>query len=217
MPSTDKISVWYWLSNVRVSFLGSAQQSVTESSQSNAPRSLCILWHCREFPRTAPGASGRGALLAQNVEQSELERRDQLGAIPADQGTVPAATTKAVSPLPGAASYRHAVKQLLKSVVREICTLRSVGAGGGRPPPATRWATSDGRPYRDSIDGLSSREPLFSSSDIPRVPYTGRSGHIRKHLPTSPHRSECPSQSGLFPDRITCQQLARCCRLRVSW
>jgi hypothetical protein len=31
------------------------------------------------------------------------------------------------------------VKQLPKSVVREIRTLRSVGAGGGRLPPATRW------------------------------------------------------------------------------
>src|SRR5664279_3623595 len=35
-----------------------------------------------------------------------------------------------------------AVNQLPKSVVREIRTPRSVGAGGGRPPPATRW---DGR------------------------------------------------------------------------
>ena len=33
-----------------------------------------------------------------------------------------------------------AVNQLPKSVVREIRTPRSVGAGGGRPPPATRWA-----------------------------------------------------------------------------
>src|ERR1035441_512657 len=32
-----------------------------------------------------------------------------------------------------------AVNQLPKSVVREIRTPRSVGAGGGRPPPATRW------------------------------------------------------------------------------
>jgi hypothetical protein len=31
------------------------------------------------------------------------------------------------------------VNQLPKSVVREIRTPRSVGAGGGRPPPATRW------------------------------------------------------------------------------
>src|ERR1700693_3844801 len=33
-----------------------------------------------------------------------------------------------------------AVNQLPKSVVREIRTPRSVGAGGGCPPPATRWA-----------------------------------------------------------------------------
>ena len=35
-------------------------------------------------------------------------------------------------------SRHRAVNQLLKSVVREIRTLRSVGAGGGRLPPATR-------------------------------------------------------------------------------
>jgi hypothetical protein len=39
------------------------------------------------------------------------------------------------------------VNQLPKSVVREIRTPRSVGAGGGRPPPATRWASSDRRLY----------------------------------------------------------------------
>src|SRR5450631_2080951 len=43
-----------------------------------------------------------------------------------------------------------AVNQLPKSVVREIRTPRSVGAGGGRPPPATRWAAGNGRPYRES-------------------------------------------------------------------
>ena len=36
-----------------------------------------------------------------------------------------------------------AVNQLPKSVVREIRTPRSVGAGGGRPPPATRWACDE--------------------------------------------------------------------------
>ena len=30
----------------------------------------------------------------------------------------------------------------LKSVVREIRTLRSEGAGVGRPPPATQWRRS---------------------------------------------------------------------------
>jgi hypothetical protein len=42
-----------------------------------------------------------------------------------------------------------AVNQLPKSVVREIRTPRSVGVGGERPPPATRWAAGNGRPYRD--------------------------------------------------------------------
>ena len=41
------------------------------------------------------------------------------------------------------------MNQLPKSVVREIRTPRSVGAGGGRPPPATRWALSNERPYRE--------------------------------------------------------------------
>src|ERR1700730_5191288 len=39
-----------------------------------------------------------------------------------------------------------AVNQLPKSVVRETRTPRSVGAGGGRPPPATRWAGTRGLP-----------------------------------------------------------------------
>ena len=39
-----------------------------------------------------------------------------------------------------------AANQLPKSVVREIRTPRSVGAGGGRPPPATRWARRNSRP-----------------------------------------------------------------------
>src|SRR5258708_7132587 len=42
-----------------------------------------------------------------------------------------------------------AVNQLPKSVVREIRTPRSVAAGGGQPPPATRWARRNPRPYRD--------------------------------------------------------------------
>jgi hypothetical protein len=50
-----------------------------------------------------------------------------------------------------------AVNQLPKSVVREIRTPRSVGAGGGRPPPATRWASRNPRPYRDH------RAPIYTS------------------------------------------------------
>jgi hypothetical protein len=59
------------------------------------------------------GPSGRGALLAQNVEQSELRRRDAVGAIPANQRTVPSARPKLYLP------YRELqaiaiLKQLLK-------------------------------------------------------------------------------------------------------
>ena len=43
-----------------------------------------------------------------------------------------------------------AVNQLPKSVVREIRTPRSVGAGGGQLPPATRGARGNSRPYRES-------------------------------------------------------------------
>src|ERR1017187_7320449 len=38
-----------------------------------------------------------------------------------------------------------AANQLPKSVVREIRTPRSVGTGGGRPPPVTRWLYSSRR------------------------------------------------------------------------
>ena len=102
-----------------------------EPSQSDAPWSLCILRRCRKSSGTAAGPSCRGALLAQNAEQSELAWQDPLGAIPADQGTVPAASTKAALLLPRVAGYRHTVNQPLTSPVRETCTLGSVGAGDG--------------------------------------------------------------------------------------
>ena len=46
------------------------------------------------------------------------------------------------------------MNQLLKSPVREICTLGSVGAGGGRLLPATQWAARESRPYRDQNAAL---------------------------------------------------------------
>ncbi len=55
--------------------------------QSNASRTLCVLRHCREHPVIAKGPSCCGAVLAQNAEQPELERRDLVEEIPADQGT----------------------------------------------------------------------------------------------------------------------------------
>jgi len=57
-----------------------------------------------------------------------------------------------------------AVNQLPKSVVREIRTPRSVGAGGGQLPPATRWARGNSRPYRES-----SRRPSRSRRSAMRA------------------------------------------------
>jgi hypothetical protein len=48
-----------------------------------------------------------------------------------DQAMIPNTANKVVSSLPEAASYLGAVKQFLKSVVREIRTLHCVGIGGG--------------------------------------------------------------------------------------
>src|SRR5229473_3973157 len=58
-----------------------------------------------------------------------------------------------------------AVNQLPKSVVREIRTPRSVGAGGGRPPPATRWAGRNPRPYRDHGTTPPTADPDFRISN----------------------------------------------------
>jgi hypothetical protein len=63
-----------------------------------------------------------------NLESSELAWHGPVEAISADQGTVPAASAKAALLLPIAVGYRHTVNQPLKSPVREICTLGSVGA-----------------------------------------------------------------------------------------
>ena len=122
--------------------------------QSNAPQPLCVLRHCREHPRIATGPSGHRALLAHHAHQSELAGSGLVEAIPTDQGAVSISATKAVSPLLGVASYRRAVKHLLTSVVREICTLRSVGAGEratalGHPVGDQRWSFLP-RPHRHS-------------------------------------------------------------------
>src|SRR5712671_191449 len=62
-----------------------------------------------------------------------------LGEVPPDQSKHTVTEAKAASPLPGVAGSCSAVNQLSKSVVRQIRMLRSVGAGGGQLPPATRW------------------------------------------------------------------------------
>ena len=62
-----------------------------------------------------------------------------------------------------------AVNQLPKSVVREIRTPRSVGAGGGRPPPATRWARRNPRPYRDPSQHDWLPQPSQRRSEILKI------------------------------------------------
>ena len=65
-----------------------------------------------------------------------LSSRSRKGHIPWDvfhqiKARYPVAATTLTSPASGAASTRGAVNQFPKSVVREIRTLRCVGAGGG--------------------------------------------------------------------------------------
>jgi hypothetical protein len=51
--------------------------------------------------------------------QPELEGCHSLDGVSADQDAISVVATKALSPIPGVASYRDAVNQLPKSVVRE--------------------------------------------------------------------------------------------------
>ena len=100
-----------------------------------------------------------------NAEQPELERQGLVEAIPADQSTVPTVATQAVSPLWGFASSSSAVNQLLKSVVRKICTLRSVGAGAG-DRSGHPVVMSDHGPYSDLVIQSSS----LQGTPVPAVP-----------------------------------------------
>jgi hypothetical protein len=88
-------------------------------------------------------------------EQRELERAELPGAIPANPATASAAATKAVPLFRGVASDPRAVKQLLTSVVREVLTLRSVGAG--------QRATAPGHPVGTGVERFAAH--LFT---IPR-------------------------------------------------
>jgi hypothetical protein len=79
-----------------------------------------------------------------------------------------------------------AVNQLPKSVVREIRTPRSVGAGGGQLPPATRWARGNSRPYRESVPASTAR-PLYPQEQTS----SGRPGRSENlHTTGRMHRSE---------------------------
>jgi hypothetical protein len=128
-----------------------ANPGASSAPQPNASRSLCVLRHCRELPGTAASPSGRGVLLAQNAEQPKLDGHDLVEVLSSDTGADSASATKAVSPVCGATSYRHVVNHSLTSAVREIRTLRSVGAGAG-DRSGHPVALGNRRPYRDRTD-----------------------------------------------------------------
>src|ERR1700681_4165077 len=67
-----------------------------------------------------------------------------------------------------------AVNQLPKSVVREIRTPRSVGAGGGRPPPATRWMwkRSDGGTIEAPPDERGGNRYVLPNATAPHLDST---------------------------------------------
>ena len=68
----------------------------------------------------------------QRETRPSMQREDQPSmATKLEQIAVKVAATQTASPISGAAGTRGAVNQLPKSVVREICTPRSVGTGGG--------------------------------------------------------------------------------------
>ena len=92
---------------------------------------LCVLRGGGELPRPAAHRPRRRALLAQAAQQPESQGAHPLGRLSPDTGEAPVTATTFTSPASGAASTRCAVNQFAKSGVREIRTLRSVGAGGG--------------------------------------------------------------------------------------
>ena len=86
----------------------------------------------------AEGISGRGALLATLAGQPQSCGSDHMGSVQSNQAAVSVTATKAISSVPGVEGYCGAMNQVSKSVVWAIRTLRSVGAGDGQPPLATR-------------------------------------------------------------------------------
>src|SRR5450830_1877438 len=84
-----------------------------------------------------------------------------------------------------------AVNQLPKSVVREIRTPRSVGAGGGRPPPATRWARGNSRPYREPGPDADIRLDNVRHPSVPPPHRLARTGRLRGPILTTTGPRRC--------------------------
>ncbi|SRR6266851_512911 len=121
-----------------------ADSGAGKPPQSSAPRSLCVLRHCRELLGTAAGPSGRGALLAQNAKQPELERRDLVEGIPSTQGAVSVAATKAISPPTG--SYKLSLRCEATSDERSAGNPHATFCGSRGRVTAPGDPVEDGRP-----------------------------------------------------------------------
>src|ERR1700737_3522865 len=87
-----------------------------------------------------------------------------------------------------------AVNQLPKSVVREIRTPRSVGAGGGRPPPATRWMwkRSDGATTKAPPDERGGNGYVLPNATAPHLDSTKNGSWVTSELsPFIPQQRTC--------------------------
>ncbi len=83
--------------------------------------------------------------------QSKSEKLHSLGEVSADEVDHSASATKTLHAVFGYERVCCAVRQISKSVVREIRTLRSEGVGTANwAVPSTRRAPGNGRPYRDN-------------------------------------------------------------------
>src|SRR5215831_5623482 len=119
-------------------------------AQSHPPRALRLLWRRRKHPRAAEVHRFVERYWRKMLCSRSWGRPPPyLGRLQSTQGAGPVAPTTTAVALPGAAGSRSAVNPRPKSVVQEICTLRSVGGGGRRLPPPTRWVPSNGHPYRN--------------------------------------------------------------------
>src|SRR5271167_1149969 len=81
-----------------------------------------------------------------------------------------------------------AVNQLPKSVVREIRTPRSVGAGGGQPPPATRWMwkRSHGGTIEAPPDERGGNSYVLPNATAPHLDSTIRCGATQRQVRPCP-------------------------------
>src|ERR1035437_4845150 len=98
-----------------------------------------------------------------------------------------------------------AVNQLPKSVVREIRTPRSVGTGGGRPPPVTRWMwkRSHGETIEAPPDERGGNRYVLPNATAPHLDSTknGPDGPEMR-LPVYPRKRTCSDYCAMS---VSCQ------------